>query len=212
MTRAAPLGSGTRRPVPSAPAEVDQPVQDRSCIVGRFDLEPDGLGKEHKAELEEGAAGLLPSGEIRSAKQGVLAVFEPKASRSLAAGDLNHPMVHEMPPLLDPSAGVVGCKGASNRDADHATRLMATQAGTDEWREPRHRFARGADGFCFCWVLPAGEVADRRPCAHVLWVSAELLEPERPVGALEDVDTAIGFKGLVTGEHQPRFVEARRHG
>jgi hypothetical protein len=46
MTSAAPLGFGVGRSVPLASAEVDQFVQDPSCIVGRFDLEPDGIGKE----------------------------------------------------------------------------------------------------------------------------------------------------------------------
>ncbi len=86
------------------------------------------------------------------------------------------------------------------------------RSAANEWREPWDRFARGANGVSLCGVLATREVADRRPCAHVLWIPTELFEPEGVVWPLEDVDTAIALEGLVTCEDQPRFVEARRHG
>jgi hypothetical protein len=39
-------------------------------------------------------------------------------------------------------------------------------------------------------VRTSGEVRHRRPRSHVLWIATELLEPERPVGATEDIDTS----------------------
>jgi hypothetical protein len=39
-------------------------------------------------------------------------------------------------------------------------------------------------------ICSTGKVRHWRPRSHVLWIATELLEPERPVGATEDIDTS----------------------
>jgi hypothetical protein len=138
MTGPAPRPSGIWRPVPSALTEVDQRVEDRGRLIGRFDLEPDSFGKELEAKFEEGTAGLFPPSEVRGRKQGVVAVFESKASGPGSAGDLDDPKVHELPPFVDLSTGVVGDERAGNRDAGHVDMLMTDRSETQ--REPILRF------------------------------------------------------------------------
>ena len=105
-------------------AEVDQPVEDRGRLERRFDLEPDSFGAEFEAELEETAASLLTPSKVCSGEQGILAVFESQASRPCAPGDLEDPKVHELSPLVDPSAGAIRRERTGNRDAGHVNRLL----------------------------------------------------------------------------------------
>jgi hypothetical protein len=56
-----------------------------------------------------------------------------------------------------------------------------------------------------------GKVRHRRPRSHVLGIATELLEPERPVGATEDVDTSELIRGLPTGKNKPARIKARGH-
>ena len=122
MTEDARLCSRARRPVRSAATQVDEAVEDPGRLVGGLDLEPDGLGEKFEAKLEEAAAGLLPPSEVRGGEQGIAAVFKVHASRAGAPGDLDDPKVHELSPLLDPSAGVV-------RGSEQAIGTRTTQPG-----------------------------------------------------------------------------------
>ena len=54
-----------------------------------------------------------------------------------------------------------------------------------------------------------GEVRHRRPRSHVLGIATELLEPERPVGSAEDVDTSKPVRGLPAGKNKPARIKAR---
>jgi hypothetical protein len=115
--------SGNRRAIPPGRAEVDDPVQNRCGPGGRFDLKPDGFGEDFEAEVEEGAARLLPSGEVCRGEQGITAIFESQPSRVFAPSDLKHSTIHELPPFVDPSPGLLVSEGAGNRNAGHGKRL-----------------------------------------------------------------------------------------
>ena len=106
-----------------AMAEVGQPVEDRGRLARRFDLEPDSFGAEFEAELEEAAASLLTPSKVCHHEQGILAVFESQASRPCTPGDLDDPKVHELSPLVDPSAGATSGKRTGNRYTSHVDRL-----------------------------------------------------------------------------------------
>jgi hypothetical protein len=55
------------------------------------------------------------------------------------------------------------------------------------------------------------EVRRRHPRPHVFRIATGLLEPERPVGATEDVDTSKPIRGLPAGKNKPTRIEARGH-
>jgi len=125
-------------------------------------------------------------------------------------------------------AGAIGvCVGTSGpAGTDMITGLYAAAADSvpmlaitgqddlDGHELPLKRFTT-ADGGTFdvglIGVRSTGEVRHRRPRSHVLGIATELLEPERPVGAAEDVDTSKPIRGLPTGNNKPAWIKARGH-
>ena len=125
------------RPAPgSGPAEVDETVEDGGCLLGGFDLEPDGLGQRHQAELKETAARLLAPGKVDSGENPFAAVAEPEPDRPAASLDVDHLGGEELSPLFDPGIGVIIAQLAGGRDPGHVARLPTDGRSSPQRRVP----------------------------------------------------------------------------
>jgi hypothetical protein len=107
----------------SALVEAHEPIENGGGLSRYFDFEPCGPGEGDKAEFQEGATRLLASREIHRNKRCLVAVYEPKASAAIGSYDLDYPTAEEVPPLLDPSFGVIGGELTCDGYACHMNRL-----------------------------------------------------------------------------------------
>ena len=85
------------------------------------------------------------------------------------------------------------------------------ESAVEETREPWHRLPCCGEGVISSRELTPGEVGDRRPLTHVFGILAEFFEAERSIRPREEVDAPVGTRDLMTCQHDPGLVQARRH-